>query len=101
MDYKRNKFSCIAKRMLMLKIIVMQIRNVTLLHQNEYVSPFAQRPQYDDLDEEYRMFLEKYNYNHRPVSQDFGTYVISFNYFLDLLRSMHLLQCRKYFIRSI
>ncbi|KOB66658.1 EFR3 cmp44E-like protein [Operophtera brumata] len=31
--------------------------------------------QYDDLDEEYRMFIEKYNHNHRPSMQNFGTYV--------------------------
>ncbi|XP_026727539.1 protein EFR3 homolog cmp44E isoform X2 [Trichoplusia ni] len=38
-------------------------------------SPGLQRQaQYDDLDEEYRMFIEKYNHNHRPSKQDFGTY---------------------------
>lgn len=35
--------------------------------------------QYDDLDEEYRMFTEKYNHNHRPSMQNFGTYVNSSN----------------------
>ncbi|KAH9644361.1 hypothetical protein HF086_006389 [Spodoptera exigua] len=38
-------------------------------------SPGVQRlTQYDDLDEEYRMFTEKYNHNHRPVMQNFGCY---------------------------
>ncbi|OWR42406.1 hypothetical protein KGM_212664 [Danaus plexippus plexippus] len=35
---------------------------------------FEQRIQYDDLDEEYRQFIEKYNHNHRPTAHDFGTY---------------------------
>ncbi|KAF9799880.1 hypothetical protein SFRURICE_017115 [Spodoptera frugiperda] len=38
-------------------------------------SPGVQRlTQYDDLDEEFRMFIEKYNHNHRPVMQNFGCY---------------------------
>ncbi|XP_061380450.1 protein EFR3 homolog cmp44E isoform X3 [Danaus plexippus] len=38
-------------------------------------SPGVQRRiQYDDLDEEYRQFIEKYNHNHRPTAHDFGTY---------------------------
>ncbi|KAG6438591.1 hypothetical protein O3G_MSEX000080, partial [Manduca sexta] len=43
-------------------------------------SPAPRRQaQYDDLDEEYRMFIEKYNHNHRPSMQNFGAYVTCTN----------------------